>query len=119
MINLSVLHGSSYIVLGLARSGLATVRALMAAGIECAAWDDSAETRGAAAAAGVKIAEPDRIDWSKITALVISPGIPNLLPKPHTLAAAGRAGGRPLICDIDLLARAEPKARYVAITGTN
>jgi UDP-N-acetylmuramoylalanine--D-glutamate ligase len=53
MINLSVLQGSSYIVLGLARSGLATMRALMAAGIECAAWDDSAETRAAAAGAGV------------------------------------------------------------------
>ena len=119
MINLSVLHGSSYIVLGLARSGLSTVRALMAAGIECAAWDDSAETRAAAAAAGVKIAEPDSIDWSKITALVISPGIPNLLPKPHAIAAAARAAGKPLICDIDLLAQAEPKARYVAITGTN
>ena len=119
MIDLSVLQGSSYIVLGLARSGLATVRALMVAGIECAAWDDSPETRAAAAGAGVKLAEPDRIDWSKITALVISPGIPNLLPKPHPVAAAARAAGKPLICDIDLLARAEPKARFVAITGTN
>jgi UDP-N-acetylmuramoylalanine--D-glutamate ligase len=119
MINLSVLQGSSYIVLGLARSGLATMRALMAAGIECAAWDDSAETRAAAAGAGVKLAQPDAIDWSKITALVISPGIPNLLPQPHPVAAAARAAGKPLICDIDLLARAEPKARFVAITGTN
>jgi UDP-N-acetylmuramoylalanine--D-glutamate ligase len=119
MINLSVLQGSSYIVLGLARSGLATMRALMAAGIECAAWDDSAETRAAAAGAGVKLAQPDAIDWSKITALVISAGIPNLLPQPHPVAAAARAAGKPLICDIDLLARAEPKARFVAITGTN
>jgi UDP-N-acetylmuramoylalanine--D-glutamate ligase len=119
MINLSVLKGSSYIVLGLARSGLATMRALMAAGIECAAWDDSAQTRAAAASAGVKLAPPHEIDWSKITALVISPGIPNLLPKPHPVAAAARAAGKPLICDIDLLARAEPKARFVAITGTN
>ena len=77
------------------------------------AWDDSAETRAAAAAAGVKIAEPDSIDWSKITALVISPGIPNLLPKPHPVAAAARAAGVPLICDIDLLAQAEPKTRFV------
>jgi UDP-N-acetylmuramoylalanine--D-glutamate ligase len=119
VINLSVLQGSSYIVLGLARSGLSTVRALMAAGIECAAWDDSPETRAAAASAGVKLAEPEKIDWSKITALVISPGIPNLLPQPHAIAAAARAAGKPLICDIDLLAQAEPKARYVAITGTN
>jgi UDP-N-acetylmuramoylalanine--D-glutamate ligase len=119
MINLSFLRGSSYVVLGLARSGLATVRALMAAGVECAAWDDSAETRKAAADAGIKLAEPDKIDWSKITALVISPGIPSTLPKPHAIAAAARAAGRPIICDIELLARAETKARFVAVTGTN
>ena len=51
MINLSFLQGSSYIVLGLARSGLSTVRALMAGGVECAAWDDNEETRKAAATA--------------------------------------------------------------------
>ncbi len=119
MINLSDLRGSSYIVLGLARSGLATVRALVAAGVDCAAWDDSAETRQAAAAAGIRLAEPEGIDWPKVTALVISPGIPSHLPKPHAIAAAARAAGRPIICDIDLLALAEPKARFVAITGTN
>ena len=119
MINLAFLQGSSYVVLGLARSGLSTVRALMAGGVECVAWDDREETRKAAAAAGVKIAEPDSIDWSKITALVISPGIPSTLPKPHAIAAAARAAGKPIICDIELLARAEPKARFVAITGTN
>ncbi len=119
MINLSFLRGSSYIVLGLAHSGLAAVRALMAGGVECAAWDDSAETRKAAADAGIKLAEPDKIDWSKITALVISPGIPSHLPKPHAIAAAARAAGKPIICDIELLARAEPKARFVAVTGTN
>ena len=42
MIDLSVLKGSSYVVLGLARSGLTTVRALMAAGIDYVAWDDNA-----------------------------------------------------------------------------
>ena len=38
MIDLAVLKGSSFVVLGLARSGLATVRALKAAGIDCVAW---------------------------------------------------------------------------------
>jgi UDP-N-acetylmuramoylalanine--D-glutamate ligase len=119
VINLSFLQGSSYVVLGLARSGLTTVRALMAGGVDCVAWDDNEETRKAAASAGIKLADPDRIDWSKITALVISPGIPSTLPKPHAVAAAARAAGKPIICDIELLARAEPKARFVAVTGTN
>jgi UDP-N-acetylmuramoylalanine--D-glutamate ligase len=119
MIDLSVLKGSSYVVLGLARSGLTTVRALMAAGIDCVAWDDNGAAREQATRLGVRLAEPSAIDWSKVTALVISPGIPNRLPKPHPVAAAARAAGTPLICDVELLARAHPRNRYVGVTGTN
>jgi UDP-N-acetylmuramoylalanine--D-glutamate ligase len=119
MIDLSVLEGSSYVVLGLARSGLTTVRALMAAGIDCVAWDDNEAARAAAAAMGATLAEPSSIDWNRFTALVISPGIPNRLPKPHPVAAAARAAGKPLICDVELLAQAQPDNRFVAVTGTN
>src|SRR4051812_40468353 len=119
MIDLSVLKGGSYVVLGLAHSGLTTVRALTAAGIDFVAWDDSAASREQAAALGARLVEPAALDWSRVTALVISPGIPNLLPKPHPVAAAARANGKPLICDVELLARAQPANRYVAVTGTN
>ncbi len=119
MIDLAVLEGSSFVVLGLARSGLATVRALRAAGIDCIAWDDNAASRDAAAHLGARIADPATIDWSGITALVISPGIPSTLPVPHPVAVAARAAGKPIICDVELLARAQPRARFVAITGTN
>ena len=119
MIDLAILEGSSFVVLGLARSGLATVRALRAAGIDCIAWDDNAASRDAAAHLGARIADPATIDWSGITALVISPGIPSTLPVPHPVAVAARAAGKPIICDVELLARAQPRARFVAITGTN
>ena len=119
MIDLAVLEGSSFVVLGLARSGQATVRALRAAGIECVAWDDNSASRDAAAQFGARIADPVTIDWSGITALVISPGIPSTLPVPHPVAVAARAAGKPIICDVELLARAQPDARFVAITGTN
>ena len=39
------------------------------------------------------LVDPPPIDWSHVTALVISPGIPSRLPKPHPLAAAARAAG--------------------------
>lgn len=119
MIDLAVLKGSSFVVLGLARSGLATVRALRAAGIDCVAWDDNAASRDAAAQAGARVADPATIDWSGVTALVISPGIPSTLPVPHPVAVAARAAGKPIICDVELLARAQPEATFVAITGTN
>ena len=119
MIDLAILKGSSFVVLGLARSGLATVRALTAAGIDCTAWDDNASSRDEAARAGARIAEPSTVDWSHVTALVMSPGIPNRLPQPHPAAVAARAAGKPIICDVELLARAQPEAQFVAITGTN
>jgi UDP-N-acetylmuramoylalanine--D-glutamate ligase len=119
MIDLGFLKSSSFVVLGLARSGLTTVRALAAAGVDYVAWDDNEASRRAAAENGVRLADPATVDWSKVTALVISPGIPNRLPRPHPAAAAARAAGTPLICDVELLARARPKARYVAVTGTN
>ncbi len=119
MIDLAVLKGSSFVVLGLARSGLATVRALRAAGIDCIAWDDNAASRDAALQAGARVSDPATIDWSGITALVISPGIPSTLPVPHPVAVAARTAGKPIICDVELLARAQPDATFVAITGTN
>ncbi len=119
MIDLGILKGSSFVVLGLARSGLATGRALKAAGIDYSCWDDDDASRDAGVKAGLNVADPQGIDWSRITALVISPGIPSTFPKPHPVAAAARAAGRKIICDIELLARAQDKAKYVAITGTN
>jgi UDP-N-acetylmuramoylalanine--D-glutamate ligase len=119
VIDLGVLKGSSFVVLGLARSGLATARALKAAGIDCVAWDDNAAAREAAAKAGITVVEPASIDWSRMTALIISPGIPSRLPKPHPVAAAARAAGKKIVCDIELLARAQSQAGFVGITGTN
>src|SRR5215813_3537055 len=119
MIDLGGLKGSSFVVLGLARSGLTTVRALQAAAVECVAWDDNEAARDAATKAGARLTDPASLDWSRITALIISPGIPNRLPKPHPVAAAARAAGKPIVCDIELLARAQPQARFIAITGTN
>ena len=106
MIDLAVLKGSSFVVLGLARSGLATVRALRAAGIECVAWDDNAASRDAAAHLGARIADPVTIDWSGVSALVISPGIPSTLPVPHPVAVAARAAGKP----------GKPMAWWIALT---
>jgi UDP-N-acetylmuramoylalanine--D-glutamate ligase len=119
LIDLASLRGSSFVVLGLARSGLATVRALAAAGVDYVAWDDNAANRDAAEREGAKIADPSSLDWRPRTALLISPGIPSTFPKPHPVAAAARVAGKKILCDVELLACAEPKARFIGITGTN
>ena len=106
-------------VMGLGVAGLPTVRALMASGAHVLAWDDGAESRNKAAAEGVPIVDLLSADWDGIDTLVLSPGIPHTFPKPHPIAERARKADAAIVCDVDLLGRAEPDAVYVGITGTN
>ncbi len=119
MVPVTAYEGRDVAVLGLARTGLAAAQALRAGGARVHAWDDAAPRREAAAAAGVPIADPVSVDWRRMAALVMSPGIPHTHPKPHPAAAAARGAKVPLIGDIELLVRSAPDARFLAVTGTN
>jgi UDP-N-acetylmuramoylalanine--D-glutamate ligase len=111
-------EGKKVAVLGLARSGRAAAAALTAGSAEVLAWDDSEKTRSGIAAE-LPLADPARIDWHRVAALMLSPGIPHSFPAPHPAVIAARAAGVPIIGDIELLGRAQPQARYIGITGTN
>jgi len=56
-------------------------------------------------------------------AMILSPGIPHILPKPHPAAARARAAGIPILSDAEILfravRRAGSRARFAGITGTN
>ncbi len=120
MIDLSLFADKPVAVMGLARSGLAAARALAAGGAELRAWDDGEAGRAAAQEAGLPLtdlAEPG--NWQGVETLVLSPGIPHTHPAPHISATRAREHGAEIIGDIELLIRACPDARYVAITGTN
>jgi UDP-N-acetylmuramoylalanine--D-glutamate ligase len=106
-------------VMGLGVAGLPTVRALMASGAHVLAWDDVAESRDKAAALGIPIVDLTSADWDGIDMLVLSPGIPHTFPKPHPVAERARKADAQIVCDVDLLGRAQPDAVYVGITGTN
>jgi UDP-N-acetylmuramoylalanine--D-glutamate ligase len=119
MIDLSRYRGQTIAVMGLGKSGLASARALKQAGVRVLAWDDDAGRRDAAAREGIIVADLARESWKGIDLLLLSPGIPHSYPAPHPVAAQARAAGRPIVGDIELLARASPSARYIGITGTN
>ena len=106
-------------VMGLGVAGLPTARSLMASGAEVLAWDDGADSRYKAAAEGVPIVDLLASDWAGVDTLVLSPGIPHTFPEPHPIAERARKSGVAIVCDIDLLGRAEPAATYVGVTGTN
>lgn len=106
-------------VMGLGVAGLPTVRALMASGAHVLAWDDGAESRNKAAALGIPVVDLMSADWAGVDTLVLSPGIPHTFPKPHPVAERARKADAQIVCDVDLLGRAQPDAIYVGITGTN
>jgi UDP-N-acetylmuramoylalanine--D-glutamate ligase len=118
MIASAAFSGRSYAVLGLARSGLATVEALVASGAEVTAWDSNEAAR-AKVAAPVRLADPLAIDLAGYDGVVVSPGVPL---NTHPIAAKARAAGAPIIGDIELFAQARaglPQHKVVGITGTN
>ena len=118
MITCPAFRGKRYAVLGLARSGLATVDALVASGAEVTAWDTREEAR-AQVAGKATLADPLTIDLAGFAAIIVSPGVPL---NRHPIAAAGAAAGVPVIGDIELFAQARsrlPAHKVVGITGTN
>jgi UDP-N-acetylmuramoylalanine--D-glutamate ligase len=123
MIPVTTFAGKKVAVFGLGGSGLACARALLAGGAEVIAWDDSAETLTKAAGVGIPTADLRAIDWSKISALVLAPGVPLTHPAPHWAVGYARANAVEVIGDIELFCRERrahaPRAPFVAITGTN
>jgi len=110
--------GKRYAVLGLARSGLATVECLAASGADVTAWDTREEAR-AAVADKAKLADPLAIDLTGFDGVVVSPGVPL---NRHPIAEHAAKAGVPLIGDIELFALARPTLpahKVVGITGTN
>jgi UDP-N-acetylmuramoylalanine--D-glutamate ligase len=118
MITSSAFAGKSYAVLGLARSGIATVEALVASGAEVMAWDARDEAR-AVVAGRARIADPLTTSLYGFSGVVVSPGVPI---NRHPIADRAREAGIPLIGDIELFAQARPDLpphKVVGITGTN
>ncbi|MCE7795874.1 UDP-N-acetylmuramoyl-L-alanine--D-glutamate ligase [Sphingobium sufflavum] len=118
MIVSPVFAGKRYAVLGLARSGLATVDALHASGAHVLAWDNREDAR-AAVAGKAEVADLLEADLTGYDGIVVSPGVPI---NRHPIADKARESGVPLIGDIELFALARPSLpahRVVGITGTN
>ena len=120
MIASETFRGRRYAVLGLARSGLAAVHALLASGAGVTAWDaDEVKRDHLFGRPGLAIADPLTIDLSGFDGVVVSPGVPL---NRHPIAAHARAAQVPVIGDIELFAQARPSLpphKVVGITGTN
>jgi UDP-N-acetylmuramoylalanine--D-glutamate ligase len=123
MTPIETLRGQNVAVFGLGGSGLSTLRALVEGGATVAAWDDGAEARGRAVAAGFSLVDLAQADWRGFRLFVLSPGVPLTHPAPHWTVRLADEAGVPIVGDIELFARERgvraPSAPFVAVTGTN
>ena len=119
MIDLSHLKGRRFGVFGLGRTGMATVRALLAAGANVIVWDDNPDLQVSAEKEGAEVVDFKTAPLSFLEAIVWSPGAPFLAPKPLAAASAARRQGVPLISDIQLLLEAGHGAGVIGVTGSN
>ena len=123
MVPITAFAGKKVAIFGLGGSGLASASALLAGGADVIGWDDSAEAVAKATSAGIPSGDLRQVDWERISALVLAPGVPLTHPAPHWTVRLARDAGVEVIGDIELFCR-ERRARaatapLVAITGTN
>jgi len=123
VIPVTTFAGKKVAVFGLGGSGLASASALLVGGADVVASDDDPQSVIKANAAGIPTADLHDVDWSKIAALLLAPGVPLTHPEPHWIVKLAQQAGVEVIGDIELFcrerARQAPDSPFVAITGTN
>ncbi len=112
-------------VFGLGLSGLAACDALIASGAEVFSFDESAEAREKTADTEYRCEHPKEWPWKDLTAVIVSPGVPLIAPKPHAIVRKANQEKVPAYGDTELFARAvnampaAERPRLVGVTGTN
>ncbi len=129
MITVQGYQGRKVAVLGLGRSGKTAAAALREGGAVPIVWDDGQAGREAAEAEGFDVVDLNKQGaFDDVAALIVSPGIPHLYPKPHPVIAAAWDAGVPVDNDIGLFFRSyathdwdsfDVVPRVVAVTGSN
>ena len=123
MIPITTFAGQTVAVFGLGGSGLLAAQALRDGGADVVAFDDNADSVAKAQQAGLTTRDLRDLDWSKVAALVLAPGVPLTHPEPHWTVKLAHQANVEVIGDIELFCRERAKSSaqcpLIAITGTN
>jgi len=123
MIPVTTFAGKTVAIFGLGKSGLLAAGALIKGGARVIVFDDDEKSRANAQAAGLIVQDLREVDWSKIAALVLAPGVPLTHPAPHWSVKLAHKAEVDIIGDIELFCRERAlsgaNCPFVAITGTN
>ena len=68
---------------------------------------------------GIHLVDLYSCDWSQLTSLIVSPGVPIDHPVVHPVVAKARKVHCEVIGDIELLVRTQRWCGFIGITGTN
>jgi len=109
--------GFTVAVLGLGPDGRMAARSLGLSEAEVWAWDDDEANREVAEAEEIQLTDLNGIDWREPVSLVIEHGIPHGKSSMHPLVAKAREAGCEVISDVELLARAQRDAGYLAVVS--
>ena len=102
-------------VLGLGDEGRAACRALEASGAEVAAWDVDEKRRRAALDQGLELGDPNEVDWRERFGIVLDCGTWQGVPEEAEIVSRAERAGCELVSDVELLARSERDAQYIAV----
>jgi len=128
MITARNVKNTNYAILGLGRSGLSAAAALNAGGANVLCLDDNINNLKIAEDLGFTCTVADKINWSEIDVLLVSPGVPHHYPKPHSVVSKAIENGVAIDNDIGLFFRSisssdwkkfESIPKIIAVTGSN
>ena len=125
MITLKKFRNKKILIIGLARSGIAAIKSLHAAGSRILIWDDNEKIRDDIAlqfnrdGIELQIAEIDEEVIKSLDIIMMSPGIPLYYPKVSNTYSLAIQHNIPLYCDIEFLYQQQSKASFIGVTGTN
>ncbi len=104
-------------ILGLGRTGIAAIKLALKNHIEPYVYDDKPNFIPNEYRNFYK--SYHEWPWNKLDAVILSPGVPTYLPKPHVVVSLSKNSNVPMISDIELVIRLQGISKWVVITGTN
>ncbi|MFT6076890.1 MAG: UDP-N-acetylmuramoylalanine--D-glutamate ligase [Myxococcota bacterium] len=106
-----------FLIYGLGISGKAAIDFLLKKNLPILVGDDNSKSlEKLPKNPNLEISQKiEEINWQEIDCLILSAGIPFT----HKIAISAKNSGCPIVCDVEILHRFNPEAKFIGITGTN
>ena len=119
MIFNSAFSQKKIVIVGLGISGMTLAKKLFKYNIDVTVWDDNPKIREIAIKSGLRLKEIQKIKFSEIDFLILSPGIQHIGPNAHISAKNAKKNNCTVISDLELLYYLKKKKLIIGVTGTN